>query len=127
GGGEGEEARGHGGASQGGRQQYRENALVALQQPKAGVPRLSLGGDHGHLQADYSIAANQGRWPRRRTAMVTHAPTMMSAARTSQRSMRWTSAKTCCTWSAKRNARKKPKGTLTTAAKASADRNFHNG
>src|SRR2546425_2666545 len=108
-------------------QENREHALVALQQPKAGVPRFSLGGGHGHLHADYSIGAHHGRRTPRRTAMATHTAIPTRTTRAIQRSTRWTSANTCSTWSAKRNARKKPNGTPTSAAPASTARNFQKG
>src|SRR4030095_16132513 len=109
------------------RQEYGEDSLVTLQQPKAGIPWFPLDGSRGHLFADYSIAADQGRWLRRRAAIATHTAIATRAARPSHRSTRCTSAKICWIWSAKRNARKKPKGTLTSAAAASTVRNFQNG
>src|SRR6185503_19209643 len=108
-------------------QENREDSLVALQQPEAGMPWFPLDGRRGHLFADYSIVANHGRWLRRRATIATHTAITTSTASPSHRSTRCTSEKICWTWSAKRNARKKPKGTLTSAATASTVRNFQNG
>src|SRR5262249_47044091 len=108
-------------------QETRQDAPARPQQPKAGVPRSPLDGSCGHLFADYSIAANHGRWLRRRAAIATQTAIATRATRPSHRSTRCTSAKICWTWSAKRNARKKQRGPLTSGAVASPVRNFQNG